>query len=149
MISDLLANRLVNVASLMAAVSLQSMSKEMSAKFKNATTLEEVDELMASFIKYVCHLSFHIVCGYCILVVSTTNHLEVKPFSLELKDRKLIVDTPKLVITRKRDFRILPMACRKPVYGGRLHYWRGSTSQILDIFSLIPYVLPMIYANVF
>ena len=44
-------NRLVNVASKMGAVSLHWMSKEMSTKFKNAGALEEVDELMSSFVK--------------------------------------------------------------------------------------------------
>ena len=43
----------------MAALSLQSMSKEMLAKLKGAVKLEEVDELMASFVTYVCsHLMF-------------------------------------------------------------------------------------------
>ena len=45
--------RLVNIASIGAAVSLEMMSNAMSAKFKNTKTLEEVDELMASFLEYV------------------------------------------------------------------------------------------------
>ena len=43
----------MNVSSMVAAMSLQAMSKEMSEKFKNAMTLEEVDGLITSFVKYV------------------------------------------------------------------------------------------------
>ena len=52
-IANALIRRLVNVASLAAAMSLWQMSNEMSTKFKNTKTLEEVDGLMASFIGYV------------------------------------------------------------------------------------------------
>lgn len=36
-----------------AMMSLRAMSKEMAAKFKGQLSLQELDELMASFIKYV------------------------------------------------------------------------------------------------
>nr|CDS21653.1 carbonyl reductase 1 [Echinococcus granulosus] len=45
-------SRLVNVASMAAMMSLRAMSKEMAAKFKGRLTLQEVDELIASFIKH-------------------------------------------------------------------------------------------------
>ncbi|KAL5967435.1 Carbonyl reductase NADPH 3 [Taenia solium] len=48
-------SRLVNIASTMAMVSLRAMSKEMAAKFKGQLSMQEVDELMASFIKHVVH----------------------------------------------------------------------------------------------
>ncbi|CDI97374.1 carbonyl reductase 1 [Echinococcus multilocularis] len=45
-------SRLVNVASMAAMMSLRAMSKEMVAKFKGRLTLQEVDEMIASFIKH-------------------------------------------------------------------------------------------------
>ncbi|CDI97365.1 carbonyl reductase 1 [Echinococcus multilocularis] len=45
-------SRLVNVASMMAMMSLRAMSKEMAARFKGHLTLQEVDELIASFVKH-------------------------------------------------------------------------------------------------
>ncbi|VDK40981.1 unnamed protein product [Taenia asiatica] len=45
-------SRLVNIASMAAMMSLRAMSKEMAAKFKGQLSLQELDELMASFIKH-------------------------------------------------------------------------------------------------
>ncbi|KAL5969553.1 Carbonyl reductase NADPH 1 [Taenia solium] len=43
---------LVNIAGTMAVRSLHAMSRKMAANFKGQLTLQEVDELIASFIKY-------------------------------------------------------------------------------------------------
>ncbi|VDK27367.1 unnamed protein product [Taenia asiatica] len=48
---DIYLRRLVNVASMAAMMSLRAMSKEMAAKFKGQLSLQEVDDLLASFIK--------------------------------------------------------------------------------------------------
>ncbi|CDI97379.1 carbonyl reductase 1 [Echinococcus multilocularis] len=45
-------SRLVNVASTVDFMSLGAMSKEMAAKLKGHLTLQELDELMASFVKH-------------------------------------------------------------------------------------------------
>ena len=115
----------------MAALSLQSMSKEMLAKLKGAVKLEEVDELMASFVTYVCsHLMF----------VDIVAHPWSKGFDL-------IADTLKLVIISKQGSRTQPMECQKRVCGERLQYWRSNISRILNISSLIRYV-PLMYEYV-
>uniref|UniRef100_A0A915EY17 Carbonyl reductase n=1 Tax=Echinococcus canadensis TaxID=519352 RepID=A0A915EY17_9CEST len=60
-------SRLVNVASMMAMMSLRAMSKEMAARFKGHLTLQEVDELIASFVKQVvfeCSLFFDLTHLY-------------------------------------------------------------------------------------
>ncbi|KAL5109481.1 Carbonyl reductase NADPH 1 [Taenia crassiceps] len=45
-------SRLVNIASTVDFLSLRTMSNEMAAKFKGQLSLEELDELMASFVKH-------------------------------------------------------------------------------------------------
>ncbi|KAM7539394.1 hypothetical protein Aperf_G00000049348 [Anoplocephala perfoliata] len=50
-------HRLVNVASLAAANSFDAMSKEMTRKFRKASTLKELDELMPNFVKSPFYLA--------------------------------------------------------------------------------------------
>ncbi|VDM32919.1 unnamed protein product [Hydatigera taeniaeformis] len=57
-------SRLVNVASMAAMMSLRAMSKEMAAKFKGPLSMQEVDELMASFVRHA-EAGDHEKVGFC------------------------------------------------------------------------------------
>ena len=107
------------MASTTAAFAFQMMSSEMSTKFKNAKTLEEVDELMASFVGYVLSPS-------CL-----ANALRC------MDQFKLISHTRRLEITRRRGSQVAPTACQKLVCGVRLQFWQSSINRILVIFSLM------------